>query len=178
MADSYEGLTSLSEIQVNEEHWGQGAEPVVKAWLRENYDPETMPRLQVASIKEREGVWLLGWAHEGTEYESLLSTIFGEGYATAVLDQVNAGIRDRERGRRGHMCPRCGIGSYLPYSETWREGDPAPPALSRTDNRTYVCSSCGTDEAMQDHMEGRLSPQEEWPLIPPGTFGSGKSGVS
>lgn len=171
MAESYEGMASLDQIQVNEDHWGPGAAPIVKAWLRENYDPETMPTLQVASIRGREGVWLLGWKHEGTEFEPLLGTIFGEAYAQAQLDQNDARLREMEG--RSRTCPRCGIGRYTPYSETWREGDPAPPALSRTDNTTHVCSACGTDEAMQDHIEGRLTPQSEWPIIKPGSFGQG-----
>lgn len=36
-------------------------------------------------------------------------------------------------------------------------------ALSRTDNRTEVCSPCGTEEALQQ-MNGHPSPQDEWPL--------------
>lgn len=34
------------------------------------------------------------------------------------------------------MCPRC------------KSGDMQFPALSRKDNSTYICSNCGTDEAM------------------------------
>lgn len=39
-----------------------------------------------------------------------------------------------------------------------------PGALSRTDNRTEVCSKCGTDEAMQDFMQNHLTPQKDWPI--------------
>ena len=35
------------------------------------------------------------------------------------------------------ICPRCG----QPYS--------APPALSRTDNKTFICPDCGTREALE-----------------------------
>ena len=35
------------------------------------------------------------------------------------------------------ICPRCG----LPYRE--------PPALSRTDNNTFICPDCGTREALE-----------------------------
>jgi hypothetical protein len=35
-------------------------------------------------------------------------------------------------------CPRCG----KPYNHF--------PALSRYDNKTLICSPCGTDEAMMD----------------------------
>lgn len=39
--------------------------------------------------------------------------------------------------RRETICPRCG----KPYRE--------PPALSRADNKTYICPDCGTREALQ-----------------------------
>lgn len=35
------------------------------------------------------------------------------------------------------ICPRCG--------KAYRE----PPALSRADNRTYICPDCGTREALE-----------------------------
>lgn len=38
--------------------------------------------------------------------------------------------------RELRICPRCG----KPYAE--------PPALSRTDNETLICSDCGTREAL------------------------------
>lgn len=171
MAESYEGMASLDEIQVNEEHWGPGSAPIVKAWLRENYDPDTMPKLQIATIQGKKGVWLLGWAHQDTDYLPLLELIFGEPYARAQLDQVDAYLADQKGGR---LCPRCGVNGYTPYTRKWEIGDPPPPALSRTDNKTYVCSNCGSEEAMEDHFKGKLTPQSEWPIIKPGTFGLGK----
>lgn len=42
-------------------------------------------------------------------------------------------------------CPRCGGG--IP-NDRYRGGYPG--ALSRVDNKTHICSSCGTDEAMYD----------------------------
>lgn len=47
-------------------------------------------------------------------------------------------------------CPRCG------------EVMTRPPAFSRTDNRTKICDSCGTEEALEEHYRGRLRPQSEW----------------
>lgn len=41
------------------------------------------------------------------------------------------------------MCPRCG-------RETDIQRLPLRQALSRKDNETYICSSCGVDEAMLD----------------------------
>jgi predicted RNA-binding Zn-ribbon protein involved in translation (DUF1610 family) len=44
-------------------------------------------------------------------------------------------------------CPRCG-------EKTLRVDRPAMNALSRTDNKTYVCSDCGTNEALEDFIRG------------------------
>lgn len=53
------------------------------------------------------------------------------------------------------LCPRCRKNRYTPYGE----GPPTPrcpyPALSRRDNRTYICSPCGTEEALQDFEAAR-----------------------
>lgn len=54
-------------------------------------------------------------------------------------------------------CPRCGINFYTPYGVTYRDGMPLPPALSREDNKTYICSPCGTDEALEDFFGGNSS---------------------
>jgi predicted RNA-binding Zn-ribbon protein involved in translation (DUF1610 family) len=48
-------------------------------------------------------------------------------------------------------CPRCG-------QETLRTDRPVMNALSRTDNKTYVCSPCGTDEAMENFLGGEPQP--------------------
>ena len=59
-----------------------------------------------------------------------------------------------------HTCPRClgGIPNDLYRGEY-------PGALSRTDNKTYICSSCGNEEAMEDFANGAPSPQDRWPTI-------------
>jgi hypothetical protein len=49
------------------------------------------------------------------------------------------------------ICPRC-----HKYIEGY-------PAMSRTDNRTDVCSKCGVNEGLQA-MVGALTPQAEWPV--------------
>ena len=76
----------LSEIQVNEDMWGKGATERIHAWLQDEYDPFTMPALNVAAITGKPGYWLLGWDGD----ETLLATIFGEGYAVAQMDQFRA----------------------------------------------------------------------------------------
>ena len=43
----------------------------------------------------------------------------------------------KSRVRREYTCPRCG--------KTYTD----PPALSRSDNRTYICPDCGTREALE-----------------------------
>lgn len=57
-------------------------------------------------------------------------------------------------------CPRCGDDVPQPgHKGEWRG------ALSRTDNRTEVCSACGTDEAYEQGA-GALRPQNDWPVPP------------
>lgn len=45
------------------------------------------------------------------------------------------------------ICPRCG--HYIPNDVTPGE---YPGAISRWDNKTEVCSQCGTDEALLQYM--------------------------
>lgn len=54
-------------------------------------------------------------------------------------------------------CPRCG-------RDTLRTDRPALNALSRTDNETYVCSECGTDEALDNFQNGpsKAMTQKDW----------------
>ena len=47
------------------------------------------------------------------------------------------------------ICPKCN----KPYTE--------PPALSRRDNNTYICSACGTEEALEDAMNVGLMNEED-----------------
>ena len=46
------------------------------------------------------------------------------------------------------QCPRC---------TNWC--NMAMPALSRKDNKTAICSACGTDEAMREYLN---IPEKEW----------------
>lgn len=68
-------------------------------------------------------------------------------------------------------CPRCGSGKYTTYEAIEKRDKtkpfvgPKPPALSRTDDKTYICSSCGELEAMEDFSGTRLS--QEWWENPP-----------
>lgn len=53
-------------------------------------------------------------------------------------------------------CPRCG-------DDTLRVDRPALNALSRVDNQTYVCSTCGTSEALERFSNpGEPLTKEHW----------------
>lgn len=56
-----------------------------------------------------------------------------------------------------HTCPRClgGIPNDLQKGEY-------VGAISRTDNKTEICSGCGTDEALEDFLGDGLMSQTEW----------------
>lgn len=56
-----------------------------------------------------------------------------------------------------HVCPRC-LGR-IPNNE-----NPGAymGALSRTDNKTEICSACGSEEAMQDFIHGEIASQKYW----------------
>ena len=58
---------------------------------------------------------------------------------------------DDPRNFIGQECPRC-----LGEIETF-------PALSRTDNKTNICSPCGSLEAMQDFFHDGCTAQSKWP---------------
>ena len=49
------------------------------------------------------------------------------------------------------ICPRCE--GFIPNNE-WPGANPG--ALSRLDNKTEICSACGTDEAMEDYLDGEI----------------------
>lgn len=49
-----------------------------------------------------------------------------------------------------HTCPRCECG--IPNSN---ERGAYSGAISRLDNRTEICTSCGIEEAFRDHFAGR-----------------------
>jgi hypothetical protein len=53
------------------------------------------------------------------------------------------------------MCPRC--------HRSLLKADLAQNALSRLDNDTYVCSPCGTDEAILDFAG--VGQKETWPIL-------------
>ncbi|HYQ84110.1 MAG TPA: hypothetical protein VEP28_08930, partial [Rubrobacter sp.] len=72
------------------------------------------------------------------------------------------------------LCPRCGVNRYTPYGGERPTQESPFPALSRLDNQTYICSSCGTDEAMRDYEGQPPIPPNEWPIVRDGSFGQGR----
>jgi hypothetical protein len=38
-----------------------------------------------------------------------------------------------------------------------------PGAISRVDNKTEICSNCGTDEALENFFGDGLTPISNWP---------------
>jgi len=60
-------------------------------------------------------------------------------------------LEDRWRGVEPLKCPRCKQMKLHP--------EQVLNALSRRDNKTYICSPCGTDEAMVDYA---ASQERSW----------------
>ena len=59
---------------------------------------------------------------------------------------VKIDVNNPPEDQRG-TCPRC------KEERLWIGKMVALNALSRRDNKTYICSPCGTDEAMIDYAE-------------------------
>lgn len=66
---------------------------------------------------------------------------------------------------QGPICPRCT--HYIPNDEN---PGAYPGAISRVDNKTEICSKCGSDEAVQSYfnyvysISEILTPISEWPI--------------
>lgn len=59
------------------------------------------------------------------------------------------------------LCPRCQ--HFIPDDVT---PGAYPGAISRVDNKTEICSSCGLDEAIENIFTKTLTPISQWPLYP------------
>lgn len=57
-------------------------------------------------------------------------------------------------------CPRCGEVPRLDDQYFHRGFG----ALSRLDNKTYICSDCGVEEAMENFARNELTPKSQWPI--------------
>ena len=56
------------------------------------------------------------------------------------------------------ICPRCT--HLIPNDDI---PGAYPGAISRVDNKTEICSDCGTDEAMENFFGDGLTPISNWP---------------
>lgn len=68
-----------------------------------------------------------------------------------------------EQGQQ--LCPRCELEYFTPFGTTRAVGDPNPPALSRVGD-VYICSTCGTGEALLQAAGEVAPPPEQWPIDP------------
>jgi len=57
------------------------------------------------------------------------------------------------------LCPRCT--HFIPNDEN---PGAYQGAISRVDNSTEICSSCGLDEAMEQFFGNELAPLQQWPI--------------
>lgn len=57
------------------------------------------------------------------------------------------------------ICQRCGEVPH--YEDPFHRGI---GAISRTDNKSKICSDCGVEEAMDDFRGLKLIPKEFWPI--------------
>lgn len=79
------------------------------------------------------------------------------------------------------LCPRCESRRYMPYGQSRApqggniQSIAHPPALSRMDNKTYICHDCGNDEAMRDMQGMAPIPPTEWPVLRSPEFGMGST---
>ena len=68
------------------------------------------------------------------------------------------------------LCPRCERNRFTPYGQSASPQGAGidqfapPPALSRMDNASYICSECGQDEAMREFGGLAPIPPSDWPL--------------
>lgn len=62
-------------------------------------------------------------------------------------------------------CPRCLTGFFTPYGNEVKfvpGVSPAFAALSRRDNKTLICSECGTQEAFEDMGYEKWNEHQYW----------------
>jgi len=89
MTKSFLDRLRVGDIKIDEDLWGPGSREQIEFFLQNEYDPEKMPLLAAADVKNREGTWLLGWENDGTAYPPMLVYIFGQEYADARLAEIH-----------------------------------------------------------------------------------------
>lgn len=58
------------------------------------------------------------------------------------------------------ICPRCNE-NFIPSNENPGK---YPGAISRADDKTEICSMCGTEEAVEVYAAGGCTALSDWPL--------------
>lgn len=87
-AKSFLDKLKVSEIKVDPRLWGPRSEEVEQFLLNE-YDPDKMPLLAAADVRDREGVWLLGWENADSGiFPPLLTYLFGPEYNDEQMDRI------------------------------------------------------------------------------------------
>ena len=142
-------------------YWPPGLPDQVMRWLRSGkYDPRTMPNLLLADHPDG-NVSLLGWRQDNEDDPNLIQAVRGFGLTEDEMRVTKAWPNVA-------WCPRCWQDAFVPYDAEDKEKGYAegftPPALSRMDNETYICSACGQDEAMRDYNGEPPIPPNEWPI--------------
>jgi len=100
----------ISGFEIDEDLWGEGATPILRFFLATDYDPKTMPQLAGGEINGREGIWLLGWDNEYTDYPPLLAYVFGQSYA----DERMAEMKRRKVAIEEALEEQLGLGDLKP----------------------------------------------------------------
>lgn len=91
------------------------------------------------------------WAYEELNKQAKFTESIDNGMqgleAVSVLDENKQEDEIPYDNTTPKKCPKCGK-TYIDF-----------PALSRRDNKTYICPDCGVDEAMEDYFKA-MSKQE------------------
>jgi len=67
----------VDRMRVDERYWPKGASELVLGFLRDEYDPATMPQLIVVTIEGSDGLYsVIGWDTDD-EGEALFQAVYG-----------------------------------------------------------------------------------------------------
>lgn len=97
-------------FEIDEDLWGVDSAQIIRFWLATEYDPQTMPMLAAGEVNGREGIWLLGWDNEYSDYPPLLTQIFGQEYA----DERMAAMEQRRLAIEAALEEQLGLGEMKP----------------------------------------------------------------
>lgn len=142
------GLTSLMEIAYKNKKEGleMNKEKEVKTVTKVKESKERIKLgMEIKAVGEKYLRAIMDEQKvELREAKELLSkALEDKGVWTLVMDTIKKGVKKTESMKaRMVKCPRCGKVKLF--------ADLAMNAVSRRDNKTYICSDCGTEEALID----------------------------